>query len=220
MPLSSHRLNTNVLRSVRHTSYILGRACRRGGPRSCRFSPRHTAQRSPPESLSEGFLTPIRYASDDKRQRLGGCSQLSSAGTAELRAENRSGIGISNMYLPLATDVGRACESLAGELVKRASDEPTAPFTQSHVRLFPVRIAGRTAHFLTGTQTQWIAIYWIEGMFVDKPRHEPRCIGAIGLTRNAFFGQYRRILLRLEPLHCAVRPLPVQALRSRMVSRF
>ncbi|GAA6022857.1 hypothetical protein JCM8202_003743 [Rhodotorula sphaerocarpa] len=50
------------------------------------------------------------------------------------------------MYLPLATDVGRACESLAGELVKRASDEPTAPFTLSH--------------------TQWITIYWIEGIIV------------------------------------------------------
>ncbi|BGP16070.1 hypothetical protein JCM10213v2_004064 [Rhodosporidiobolus nylandii] len=48
------------------------------------------------------------------------------------------------MYLPVADDLGYAFQHAAGMLMKRADEAETEPFTLTH--------------------TQWITIYWIEGV--------------------------------------------------------
>lgn len=69
------------------------------------------------------------------------------------------------MYLPLADDIGSAFDYAVNALAKRSTGGDIEPFTISHVS------ADRRNCSATGelmgipiSQTQWVTIYWIEGM--------------------------------------------------------
>lgn len=75
------------------------------------------------------------------------------------------------MYVPVAAEFGNAVEYAANVLAKRGAVGELEPFTISHVSShFNARVHVQVLmemSSLLALQTQWITIYWIEGVCVD-----------------------------------------------------